>query len=196
MPEQVDHSLGPNGSHCFYKRANICWRVERGAFQRNDESPALDCSERSPHVPTRTWQEGWKGERKSFQTSIHLPLPFPHALFSGSVSLCMSPPALWTFLVLIWVLTKAFFGRAFKETYVCCCGIRHNRFRRSSSRKSSISGTVFCCLSKKFTTEATSKTKILLLRIQLVFTAISNYFFILPIILPIIGLIGSCINWM
>lgn len=70
MPEQVDHSLNPTGSHCYFKRADICWRAERGPFQRNDESPVLDCSERGPHERMRRWQEGWKGERKRFQTTI------------------------------------------------------------------------------------------------------------------------------
>lgn len=58
MPEQVDHSLNPNGSHCYFKRADICWRVKRGSFQRNDESPVLDCSERGPCERMRMWQEG------------------------------------------------------------------------------------------------------------------------------------------
>ena len=72
-------------SFFFYKRANICWRVERGPFQRNDESPVLDCSERGPHVWMRTWEEGWRGERKHFQTTIHILLPFSDTLYSHSV---------------------------------------------------------------------------------------------------------------
>lgn len=102
MPEQVDHSLNPNGSHCYFKRADICWRAERGSFQRNDESPVLDCSERGPHERMRTWQEGWKGERKCFQTTIASFSPSRFTLFSPfifllsilctSVFLCTSPP--------------------------------------------------------------------------------------------------------
>lgn len=56
----------------IFKRADICWRAERGSFQRDDESPVLDCSERGPRERMRTWQEGWKGERKRFQTTIPL----------------------------------------------------------------------------------------------------------------------------
>lgn len=93
MLEQVDHSLHPNGSHCYFKRADICWRAERGPFQRNDESPVLDCSERGPHERMRTWQEGWKGERKALSNNksplfLHLVLPFSHTLYSLHFCFC------------------------------------------------------------------------------------------------------------
>lgn len=119
MLEQVDHSLHPNGSHCYFKRADICWRAERGPFQRNDESPVLDCSERGPHERMRTWQEGWKGEEKSTfkqQSPLfsHLVLPFSHTLYFQSLFsallflLCTSLRVVWT--VLMWMSTKAFLG--------------------------------------------------------------------------------------
>lgn len=89
MLEQVDHFLNPNGSHCYFERADICWRVERGSFQRNVESPVLDCSERGPHERMRTWQEGWKGERKCFQTNNSLFFSIScspsHALYISAV---------------------------------------------------------------------------------------------------------------
>lgn len=92
MPEQVDHSLHPNGSHCYFERADICWRAERGSFQRNDESPVLDCSERGPHEWMRTWQKGWKGERKRFQTAnpISFSMSFypSHTLYFHSLYFC------------------------------------------------------------------------------------------------------------
>lgn len=108
MPEQVDHSLHPNGSHCYFKRADICWRAERGSFQRNDESPVLDCSERAPHEWMRMWQKGWKGERKRFQTTnpISFSMSFypSRFIFPSSVLLlllCTSPPVVSTVLILM-----------------------------------------------------------------------------------------------
>lgn len=116
MPEQVDHSLYPNGSHCYFKRADICWRAERGSFQRNDESPVLDCSERGPHERMRTWQEGWKGEKKrAFKQQsplfLRLVLPFSHFIFPfcTSVFLCTSFLVVWTLLILLLNINKSIF---------------------------------------------------------------------------------------
>lgn len=72
MQEQVDHSLHPNDSHCYFKRADICWRVERGSFQRNDESPVLDCSERGPLEWIKMWHKGWKRRKKALSNKSHL----------------------------------------------------------------------------------------------------------------------------
>lgn len=88
MPEQVDHSLHPNSIHCYFKRGDICWRAERGSFQRNDESRLLDCSERAPHEWMRMWQKGWKGERKHFQTTN--PLSFSMLFYpSHTLYICI-----------------------------------------------------------------------------------------------------------
>lgn len=72
MQEQVDHSLHPTGSHCYFKRADICWRVERGWFQRNDESPVLDRSERGPLEWIKMWHKGWKRRKTALSNRSHL----------------------------------------------------------------------------------------------------------------------------
>lgn len=72
IQEQVDHSLHPSDSYCYFERADICWRVERGSIQRNDESPVLDCSERGPHEWMKTWQKGWKRRKKVLSNESHL----------------------------------------------------------------------------------------------------------------------------
>lgn len=72
MQEQVDHCLHPNDSHCYFKRADICWRVERGSFQRNDESPVLDCSERGPLEWIKMWHKGWNRRKKTLSNKSHL----------------------------------------------------------------------------------------------------------------------------
>lgn len=112
MPEQVDHSLHPNGSHCYFKRADICWIGERGSFQRNDESPVLDCSERGPHEWMRTWQKrvegksAFKQQKKKQQTPISSSIsPSSHTLYFRSLyshfSLCTSLPAVSTILIFV-----------------------------------------------------------------------------------------------
>lgn len=94
MPEQVDHSLHPNGSHCYFKRADICWIGERGSFQRNDESPVLDCSERGPHEWMRTWQKRVEGRKEKVlsnskkKNNKHPSLPPsrpPHTLYISTL---------------------------------------------------------------------------------------------------------------
>lgn len=94
------------------------------------KAPVLDCSERGPHEWMRRWQEGWKGERKRFQTNYPfffstLFLAF-HTLYSNSLFsarlplLCTFISVDWTIFILIGLLTKAFFGgkKRFKETCV------------------------------------------------------------------------------
>lgn len=115
MPEQVDHSLHPNGSHCYFKRADICWIGERGSFQRNDESPVLDCSERGPHEWMRTWQKRVEGRKEKVLSNSkkkpnkHPSLPPPRpphtlyisALCTATFFLCTSPPAVSTILIFV-----------------------------------------------------------------------------------------------
>lgn len=146
MPEQVDHSLHPNGSHCYFKRADICWRAERGSFQRNDESPVLDCSERGPHERMRTWQEGWKGERKSTfkQQSplfFHLILLYSHTLYLLPLfsvillfPLYISASCLSSFDINENVDKSIFFLEIDSKTHSshCYCSICYNRFHHVS----------------------------------------------------------------
>lgn len=145
MPEQVDHSLHPNGSHCYFKRADICWIGERGSFQRNDESPVLDCSERGPHEWMRTWQKRVEGRKeKCFQTAkkkkttnthlfLHLTL-LTHFIFPFSVQplfpLYISACCVNHFDFCCECRPKQFLGRRPKEAYVsgCRCRICDNRF--------------------------------------------------------------------
>lgn len=39
----------------------------------------------APHVWMRTWQQGWRGERKQLQTTIHLLLALSDTFYSHSV---------------------------------------------------------------------------------------------------------------
>lgn len=144
MPEQVDHSLHPNGSHCYFKRADICWIGERGSFQRNDESPVLDCSERGPHEWTRTWQKRMEGRKekvlsnsKKKTTNTHLFLISPsshtlyfHSLYSHFFPLYISACCVNHFDFRCECRPKQFLGRHPKEAYVsgCRCRICDNRF--------------------------------------------------------------------
>lgn len=129
MQEQVDHSLHPNDSHCYFKRADICCRVERGSFQRNDESPVLDCSERGPLEWRKMWHKGWKRREKALSNNSHLfcvASAFFQTLYFHSAPFCsvccvnssdFSVP-----------FHQSSFGNAVKETtlsgcgWVCYCG--------------------------------------------------------------------------
>lgn len=117
MLEQVDHCLYPNGSHCYFKRADICWRAERGLFQRSDESAVLDCSERGPHERMRTWQQGWKQRRTKARSNnqlllTHVPFAIWRArVFAPYISACCLNSFDFNLSV-----EKNIFGNTFKET--------------------------------------------------------------------------------
>lgn len=117
MQEQVDHSLHPNDSHCYFKRADICWRVERGSFQRNDESPVLDCSERGPLERIKMWHKGWKRRKKALSNKSHLfcvASAFFQTLYFHSVLLFALSVAS-TVLISVCVSTKAVLGMQSKR---------------------------------------------------------------------------------
>lgn len=105
------------------KRADICWRAERGSFQRNDESPVFGLFRK--RAPMSGWGHGRKGGKEkesAFKQQsplffLHLVLPFVGSLYFCFL-FCTSLPAVWTVVILMRVSTKAFFGNTFKETCI------------------------------------------------------------------------------
>jgi len=111
MPEQVDHCLHPNGGHCYFKRADICWRAERGSFQRNDESPVLDCSKRPPWADEDV---AGRVERRKKALLIHILPPCLHLILPFSHTLNFHP--ILSVLDFNVIVVKNVFGNMFKET--------------------------------------------------------------------------------
>lgn len=108
----------------IFKRADICWRAERGSFQRNDESPVLDCSERGPHERMRTWQEGVERRKKGL--SNNTPPSLSPSRFTPSHTLYISILCTSVFALYIPAcclnsfsvnVSKSIFGKTLKETY-------------------------------------------------------------------------------